>query len=89
MITVISAIILLIVFIFKIPIISAFLDSESGQNAIDAGVEYISITAYCYIFMGLMNCTNGILRGAGDASFFLLSSLISLGLRVLIFREKI
>jgi len=84
MITVISAIILLIVFIFKIPIISAFLDSESGQNAIDAGVEYISITAYCYIFMGLMNCTNGILRGAGDASFFLLSSLISLGLRVLI-----
>lgn len=84
MITVISAIILIVVLIFKEPIISSFLDSESGKQAIESGIEYISITAYCYVFMGLMHCTNGILRGAGDASFFLLSSLISLGLRVAI-----
>ena len=82
MITVISGIILGIVYFFKVPIISAFLDSESGQKAIDAGVKYLSIISFCYIFMGLMNCTNGILRGAGDASFFLVASVISLGVRV-------
>jgi len=62
--------------------VGLFLDSESSSEAIAVGAQYLSIVSLFYFMMGLMNVSNGVLRGAADMGWFLSCSLCNLGVRV-------
>ena len=49
---------------------------------IAVGAQYLSIVSLFYFMMGLMNVSNGVLRGAADMGWFLSCSLCNLGVRV-------
>lgn len=65
-------------------VVGLFLDSESSAEAIAIGAEYLSTVSIFYFVMGIMNVSNGILRGAADMKWFLACSLCNLGTRVLL-----
>jgi len=84
MVGVMGAVIAFIMLFFGEACVGMFMDSENSKAAIAAGVDYINVTACFYFVFGFMNVTNGILRGAGAIVAFVLSSVGSLGVRVLI-----
>ncbi len=64
--------------------VGLFMDSDKGAEAIAIGAEYLGIVSLFYFVMGLMNVSNGVLRGAADMKWFLTSSLANLCTRVLL-----
>lgn len=64
--------------------IGLFMDSASSAEAITIGAQYLSIVSLFYFVMGLMNVSNGILRGAADMKWFLACSLCNLAARVIL-----
>lgn len=72
-----------ILFIFGHHIIGMFIDKGNNMDVINVGVNYMRIVSLFYFLMGLMVITNGVLRAAGDIKFFLGSTCINLGMRVL------
>lgn len=64
--------------------IGLFMDSASSAEAISIGAQYLSIVSLFYFVMGLMNVSNGILRGAADMKWFLACSLCNLAVRVIL-----
>jgi putative MATE family efflux protein len=62
--------------------VGLFLDSSSSSEAIAIGAQYLSIVSLFYFVMGIMNVSNGVLRGAADMGWFLACSLCNLGVRV-------
>ena len=70
--------------IFGEQLIGLFMDSSSEAAAIAVGVDFLSVISKGYIIMALLNCTGGILRGAGDMKFFLVGSLSNLALRIIL-----
>lgn len=65
-------------------VVGAFMDSSTSAEAISIGAEYLSIVSMFYFVMGLMNVSNGILRGAADMKWFLACSLCNLATRVIL-----
>lgn len=72
----------LLLLLFGQNCVSAFLDPATSGDAIAVGTQYLKIVSVFYMFMGFMNVTNGILRGAGDIVRFMFCSLFNLTLRV-------
>lgn len=64
--------------------IGLFMDSASSAEAISIGTKYLGIVSLFYFVMGLMNVSNGVLRGAADMKWFLGCSLCNLLVRVII-----
>lgn len=64
--------------------IGLFMDSASSAEAISIGAQYLGIVSLFYFVMGLMNVSNGVLRGAADMKWFLGCSLCNLSVRVII-----
>lgn len=64
--------------------IGLFMNSSTSAEAINIGAQYLSIVSLFYFVMGLMNVSNGILRGAADMKWFLACSLCNLSVRVLL-----
>ena len=62
--------------------VGLFMDSDASARAIEVGAQCLSICSCFYIIMGFMNITNGLLRGAGDAAFTMISLLANFGSRV-------
>ena len=62
--------------------VGLFMDSETGAEAIAIGARYLSIVSLFYFVMGIMNVSNGVLRGAADMKWFLICSLSNLTTRV-------
>lgn len=62
--------------------VGMFLDSASSGEAIAIGAQYLSVVSLFYFMMGLMNVSNGVLRGAADMGWFLSCSLCILFVRV-------
>lgn len=79
-----ATIIALIIALFYGPIISIFLDNESGSEAFNTGVSYLKFIGYFFAFIGFKSITDGVLRGAGDMAVFTISNLVNLSIRVLI-----
>lgn len=73
-----------IIAIFYAPIISVFLDVESGSEAFNIGISYLRFIGYFFAFIGFKSITDGVLRGAGDMTVFTISNLINLSIRVLV-----
>lgn len=78
-----SIIIALIIALFYKPIISIFLDVQSGSLAYETGIGYLRFIGYFFIFIGMKSITDGVLRGAGDMTVFTISNLVNLSIRVL------
>ncbi|MBQ4100792.1 MAG: MATE family efflux transporter [Oscillospiraceae bacterium] len=72
------AIITLVIMLFGNVLINLFVDSEASAFAIEVGVGYLKQVSIFYMVMGLMFATGGVLRGAGDITFFMLGSLVNL-----------
>lgn len=64
--------------------VGLFLDSNSSSEAIAIGAQYLSVVSMFYFLMGLMNVSNGVLRGAADMGWFLSCSLCNLAVRVIL-----
>ena len=64
--------------------VGLFMDSAKGADAIAVGAQYLSIVSLFYFVMGIMNVSNGVLRGAADMRWFLVCSLANLFVRVVL-----
>lgn len=73
----------IIVAFFNRSLIGLFMDSGSGTQSIQYGVEYLKIVPMFYFLMGLMFAANGVLRGLGLMKIFLTSTLVNLCMRIL------
>ena len=62
--------------------VGLFLDASSSARAISIGTQYLSVVSMFYFVMGIMNVSNGVLRGAADMGWFLCCSLANLVARV-------
>lgn len=79
-----SVIMALLIAMFHRPIISIFLDTNSGSEAFDIGIGYLKFVGCFFVFIGLKSITDGLLRGAGDMVLFTISNLVNLSIRVLV-----
>lgn len=73
-----------VIALFYKPIISIFLNIESGSKAFATGISYLKFIGYFFIFIGLKAITDGVLRGAGDMVLFTVSNLTNLSIRVFV-----
>ncbi len=71
-----------LLYLFGSSFVSAFVDTETNPGVIAVGVEYLHVVSLFYVVMGIMNSTNGLLRGAGDIKVFVISTLCNFATRV-------
>ncbi len=71
-----------LIFLFGDVFIGAFVDSVADAGVIQVGVEYIRIVSVFYVVMGLMFSAGSVLRGAGDATAFMMGSLSNFVVRI-------
>lgn len=84
MVVVFSLALTLIIFLFGPFLLNLFMDSEANAQVIKYGMDYMKVVSSFYILMGIMFTSNGLLRGAGDMKFFMVSSMLNLFTRVAI-----
>lgn len=84
MVVVFSIALTLIIFLFGPYLLNLFMDSEANAQVIKYGMDYMKVVSSFYILMGIMFTSNGLLRGAGDMKFFMISSMLNLFTRVAI-----
>lgn len=70
-----------IVLFFGPKLIALFIDAREVE-VIAQGNDYITVVSFFYIIMGLLFVTNGVLRGSGDMTVSMISTIISLAARV-------
>jgi putative MATE family efflux protein len=63
--------------------VGLFFDPQKSVEAISVGVSYIKVVSAFYFLFGVMLTANGVLRGAGDMSVFMLSTMTNLAIRVI------
>lgn len=83
MIAIFSISVTILLFVFGQNLIELFINSDSNQDVIKIGTQYLRIVSVFYFFMGLMVTTNGVLRGSGDIKMFIISTISNLGSRVM------
>lgn len=82
MVLVIEVVIFALIQIFGKTFIGAFLDTGNGSQALSTGISYLNGVSWFYFLLGLMGVANGILRGTGDMTMFMFSTLMNLIFRV-------
>lgn len=78
---IISLITLPIVWFFADSLVGIFLDNPNGRS-LQVGVQMLHDLVPLYIFLGFLNNTSGLLRGAGDNMFSLYGSIFSITIRI-------
>ena len=71
-----------LLYLFGPDFVAAFVDTDTNPGVIAVGVEYLRVVSVFYMVMGIMNSTNGLLRGAGDIRAFVISTLCNFTTRV-------
>ncbi|MDO5416270.1 MAG: MATE family efflux transporter [Lachnospiraceae bacterium] len=74
----------LVLNLFHDPIISAFIDRESGAEAFATGNAYVLFICWFFAMIGFKAATDGVLRGSGDVGVYMAANLVNLGIRVLV-----
>ena len=69
-------------FLFGEQMMGLFLDVNKSQEAVSVGISYIAVVSMFYFLFGAMLTANGVLRGAGDMSVFMLGTILNLVTRV-------
>lgn len=68
--------------LFRIPLLSMFLDPTKAANAILTGSRYLQIVCVAYIIAGIMQTFLNVIRGAGDVNASMVAGIIELSARV-------
>ncbi|MDD3747265.1 MAG: MATE family efflux transporter [Anaerostipes sp.] len=63
-------------------LISLFTNENTSIQVIQVGVSYLRVVSIFYVLMGWMNVTNAVLRGAGDGTVFMVTTLCNFICRV-------
>ncbi|HHV95252.1 MAG TPA: MATE family efflux transporter [Clostridiaceae bacterium] len=72
----------IIILSFGPNLISIFIDVKETE-VIRQGNDYITVVSFFYILMGIMFVTNGVIRGSGDMVASMISTMTSLGIRII------
>lgn len=83
-ITLMSLVIFLVLFIFGQNIVELFLNNNQSTGAISFAVKYLHIVSAFYIVKGFMNAYCGVLKGAGDIGVFVLATMLNFSMRMAI-----
>lgn len=79
-----AVLICLILQLFHAPVISIFMDTQTGQKAFQTGNDYVTFISWFFCLIGFKSITDGVLRGAGDVYVYMAANLINLTIRVLV-----
>ena len=60
-----------------------FIDATTNQQAFIIGTQYLTILPLFYWLLGFTNSTYGVLNGAGDATFVMISTVLMMIFRVI------
>lgn len=74
----------LILELFHLPIIAAFLGEDGTKTALSTGSSYLRFIGFFFALIGLKMTTDGLLRGSAHMKLFTLANLANLALRVLL-----
>lgn len=77
-----AVLICVILNLFHQGIISAFVDAQSGAKAFDTGNRYVTFLSWFFCLIGFKAITDGVLRGAGDVTVYMIANLVNLAIRV-------
>ena len=77
------AIIVTCFLVFGREVIGFFVDTATGKNVIDVGLQFLLIVTPCYPIVMLKVVSDGVLRGAGDMGEFMVTTFTDLLLRVI------
>ena len=82
-ITIFAVCVSILILIFGKYFISVFMDSQTSATAIKYGIQYLQVVSVFYFLFGIMNVSNGILRGSGDMKSFMTSTLVNIASRII------
>lgn len=68
--------------LFHNPIVSIFVNGETSPVAFATGNAYFQFCGWFFSFLGFKAITDGILRGAGDTTVYMVANLVNLAIRV-------
>ncbi len=64
------------------PILSAFMDTSASVVAYTTGASYLRFIGWFFCLIGIKATTDGVLRGSGDVTIYMIANLVNLGIRV-------
>ncbi|HEX3012195.1 MAG TPA: MATE family efflux transporter, partial [Syntrophomonadaceae bacterium] len=80
----ISAVLAAIVVPARVGLLNLFVDGQINQAVVNIGAQYLTILPLFYVLLGFTNSTYGILNGAGDATFVMISTVAMMGIRAIV-----
>lgn len=66
------------------PVISLFVSEVESPVAFSTGSAYFRFVGWFFAFLGFKAVTDGILRGSGDTTVYMIANLVNLAIRVLV-----
>ena len=66
------------------PFAAVFLGEKGTEIAYATATGYLKFIGFFYIFIGLKQTTDGVLRGLGYMKMFMIANLVNLSIRVLV-----
>ena len=81
---VITVLFSVVIFIFREAIVGMFLNEDATAQALDAGVQFLTVVAPFYVVIGIKLSVDGVLRGTGDLVDFMIATFADLILRVIL-----
>ncbi len=70
--------------IYHDSIMRMFINEHVSGNAFATGNAYLMFIAWFFVFIGFKATTDGVLRGSGDVTVYMVANLVNLGIRVTI-----
>lgn len=84
MILAFAALTCVILTLFKVPIISVFVEGMTSGTAVETGSAYLGFVAWFVWALGFKATTDGVLRGSADVNVYMVANLINLAIRVFV-----
>lgn len=75
-------VLILISQLFYSPIVSIFVREAESPVAFSTGAAYFRFVGWFFEFLGFKAVTDGILRGSGDTTVYMIANLVNLAIRV-------
>lgn len=72
-----------LILLFRHPLIQLFAPTSGGEEMVRLGVSYLSIKAFAIIFPCVTNAMQGFMRGMGNMTITLISTILQISIRTL------
>ncbi len=73
----------ILILLFRRPLIQLFAPNTGGEEMIRLGVSYLSVKAFTIVFPCLTNAMQGFMRGMGNMSITLISTILQIAVRTI------